>query len=123
MLVLGELEVKRKCALVRSSGQTVPVSSAAVPHCYSVSHHYGQFSNRVGLGAVLVRGPSGLALPTGETLMQNQLESAQAQGCGLGPQPWTPVAPCRSFSVTLLKGLGVTFTSGELGGGERTLGV
>ena len=70
------------------------------------------------LGAVLVRGPSGLALPTGETLVQTRVESAQAQGCGLGPRPGTPVAPCRSFSLTLLKGLGVTFTLENLGEGS-----
>ena len=72
---------------------------------------------------MLVRGPSGLALPTGEKLVQTRVDSAQARWGGHGSRLGTPVASCRSLSVTLLKCLGVTFTSGELGGGERTLGV
>jgi len=78
MLVLGELEVKRKCALVRSSGQTVPVSLAAVPHCYSVSHHYGQFSNRVGR-----RGASARAIRAGAA----HGGDVDAKPVGIGPSP------------------------------------
>ena len=118
MLGLGELEVKRKCALVRSSDQTFPVSSAAVPHCYSVSHHYEQFSHRVGRSArCWCAGHQGWRCPRGRRWCRPVSNWPTPKQLG------TPVAPCRSLSVTLLKGLGVTFTAAELGGGEHTLGV
>ena len=111
----GEKKVRGRPVL-RSDGSCLVGGSASL--LLSQSSLRAVFQWCWALGAVLVRGPSGLALPMGETLVHTRVESAQAQGCGLGPRPGTPVAPCRSLSGTLLKDLGVTFTSGELGGGS-----